>query len=71
MKTLNSEISHLPSDQLNWLLTIKRIFKPTILYGSMDIKDLIKAFKNKANEKNFSNIINLLNTYDFEEYFKN
>lgn len=71
MKNLLSEISNLPSDQLDWLLTIKRIFKPTIQYGTMETSDLINAFKFKANEKDFINIVTLLNTYDFEEYFKN
>lgn len=71
MKSLQNEIALLPTEQLNWLLTIKKIFKPTVHYGTMDIKDLINAFKNKANEKHYSSIITLLNVYDFEEYFKN
>lgn len=70
MKSLQSEISLLPTEQSNWLITIKKIFKPAVHYGTMEMKDLINAFKNKANEKHYLDIVALMNTYDFEEYFK-
>lgn len=70
MKSLQSEISLLPTEQYNWLITIKKIFKPTIHYGTMEMKDLINAFKSKANERHYLDIVDLINTYDFEEYFK-
>ena len=60
MKNLQSEIALLPAEQLNWLTTIKNIFKPTVYYGTMDIKDLINAFKNKANEKHYSDILTMI-----------
>jgi len=71
MKNFQNEIALLPAEQLSWLMTIKKIFKPTVYYGTMDINDLIFAFKNKAIEKHYSGILALLNMYDFEEYFKN
>lgn len=70
MKSLQSKISLLPTEQFNWLITIKNIFQPAVHYGTMEMKDLIKAFKSKANEKHYLDIVALINTYDFEEYFK-
>jgi ADP-dependent phosphofructokinase/glucokinase len=71
MKDLNNEISELPHEQLSWFLTIKNIFKPTIYNGTMDIKDLLNAIRNKASEKQYLKIVDLLDIYDLENYFKN
>jgi len=70
MKSLQSEIALLPTEQFNWLITIKKKIKPAVHYGTMEVKDLINAFKSRANEKHYLDIVALINIYDFEEYFK-
>ncbi|NOQ92832.1 MAG: hypothetical protein GQ552_08990 [Flavobacteriaceae bacterium] len=70
MKTLNSKISHLPSEQLEWLLSVKNLFKTTFYYNTINAKELISAIENKAIEKDYLDI-GLLNTNDLEEFFKN
>ena len=70
MKTVNSKIIHLPSDQLECLLSVKNLYKSTFYYNTISRKELIGAIENKAIERGYLDIGLLLNTNDLEEYFK-
>ena len=71
METVNSKITHLPSEQLEWLLSVKNLFKTAFYYNTINVKELISAIENKAIEKGYLDIGLLLNTNELEEYFKN
>ncbi len=71
MKTVNSKITHLPSEQLEWILSVKNLFKTAFYYNTINVKELISAIENKAIEKGYLDIGLLLNTNELEEYFKN
>jgi len=71
MKSVNSKITHLPSEQSEWLLSVKNLFKTTFYYNTINAKELISAIENKAIERGYLDIGLLLNTNELEEYFKN
>ena len=71
METVNSKITHLPSEQLEWILSVKNLFKTAFYYNTINVKELISAIENKAIEKGYLDIGLLLNTNELEEYFKN
>ncbi len=71
MKTVNSQVLQLPSEQLEWLLSVKKLFKTAFYYETINVKDLISAIESKAIEKGFLDIGILLDSDDLEEYFKN
>ena len=71
MKTVNNKITHLPAEQLEWILSVKNLFKTSFYYNTINVKELISAIENKAIEKGYLDIGLLLNTNELEEYFKN
>ncbi len=68
--TLNNKLLQLPSEQSEWLLSVKNLFKTTFYSNTINAKELISAIENKAIEKGYLDI-GLLNTNDLEEFFKN
>lgn len=71
MKTINNQVLQLPSEQLEWLLSVKKLFKTTFYNNTINVKELISAIESKAIEKGFLDIGILLDSDDLEEYFKN
>lgn len=71
MKTINNQVLQLPPEQLEWLLSVKKLFKTAFYYETINVKDLINAIESKAIEKGFLDIGLLLDSDDLEEYFKN
>ena len=71
MQTLNSQILQLPPEQLEWLLSIKNLFKLAFYSDTINVKELISAIERKAIEKGYLDIGLLLDSVDLEEYFKN
>ena len=51
MKIVNSKITHLPSEQLEWLLSVKNLFKTVFYYNTINVKELISAIERKVIEK--------------------
>ena len=71
MKTVNNQVLQLPHEQLEWLLSVKKLFKTAFYHETINVKDLINAIESKAIEKGFLDIGLLLDSDDLEEYFKN
>ena len=69
--TLNNKILKLPSEQLSWLILIKRIFKNTFNSKSINKSELLLAIKNRANKRGYKEFNTLLNLRDIEDYLKN
>lgn len=69
--TTNNKILKLPSEQLSWILLVKKIFKNTFNSGSINKSEFIFAIKNKAIERGYDEFDSLLNSSDIEEYLKN
>ncbi|MCF6223520.1 MAG: hypothetical protein L3J34_07295 [Flavobacteriaceae bacterium] len=69
MENLNNKTLMLPPEQLEWLLSVKNLFKTSFYNNNIDVQELIIAIKNKAIAKGFIDIG--LMTYDnLEKYFK-
>ncbi|MCK5677740.1 MAG: hypothetical protein KAH72_04625 [Flavobacteriaceae bacterium] len=64
--TINDKILKLPSEQLSWILLVKKIFKNTFNSGSINKSELIFAIKNKAIERGYDEFDLLLDSRDIE-----
>ena len=69
--TINNKILKLPSEQLSWILLVKKIFKNTFNSGSINRSEFIFAIKNKVIERGYNEFDLLLDPHDIEEYLKN
>lgn len=69
MKKEPSEILQLPPDQLEWLISVKNLFKTNFFSSAINIKDLTDNIKIKAIEKGYSKI-DLLDPSILEDFFK-
>jgi len=69
MKKEASEILQLPPVQLEWLMSVKNLFKTYSFYNDINIKDLTNSIKIKAIEKKYSEI-HLLDLSILEDFFK-
>lgn len=69
MKNLKNDILSLPSEQLDWLLSVKNLFKTNFYNNNIDVQELINAIKNKAIAKGYIDI-GLIGYDSLEKYFK-
>lgn len=69
MKSEDSKILQLPPEQIEWLLSVKNLYKTDFYSSAINIKELISNIKNKAIEKGYAEIGLLDYTY-LEEFFK-
>lgn len=69
MENLKNEVLLLPPDQLEWLLSVKNLFKTTFYNKNINVQELITAIKNKAIAKGYIDI-GLMPYENLEKYFK-
>ena len=69
MKKESSEILQLPPDQLEWLISVKNLFKTDFYSSTINIEELVNNIKTKAIVKGYTKI-NSLDPSILEAFFK-
>ena len=64
-----SKISQLPPEQLEWLISVKNLYKTEFYSNTINTEELVNNIKTKAMEKGYSKI-DLLNPTILETFFK-